>query len=132
MINKKDCAQCKDLPEGVCIEGHFHSVDVEITVNRLNIENRTPEDTMAEKKIIEAMSKKVVRVVVIHKPTNENASFESPLPLVRKRAEQVVRAHIDAIKAKANLPDSVDFQEPPLSDYIVVEFDIDQVRVTSL
>lgn len=128
MINKKDCAQCKDLPEGEVVKGHDHSVDVNIMVNRLNIENRTPEDTIAEKAIIEAMSKKIVRVVVIHKPTNEFASFESPLTKVRERAEQVVAAYNRRLCEKHKL----EGLEAPSNEFVIVEFDIDQVRVTSL
>lgn len=100
--------------------------DVRIEVTRLNIENRTPEDTIAEEKIIEAMSKKIVRVVVVHKPTNDFASFDSPLPLVRKRAEEVAESH-----HTKRLRIEGAFHEK-LSDYIVVEYDADQIRVSSL
>lgn len=100
--------------------------DVRVEVTRLDIENRTPEDTIAEGKIIEAMSKKIVRVVVIHKPTNDFASFDSPLPLVRKRAEEVAKSHHEK-----RLRVEGAFQEK-LQDYVVVEYDADQIRVTSL
>lgn len=148
-MNKSNCHQCKDLPEGVVVAGHDHSQqavsvehsegkktittkhedgrqDVEIVVNRLDLNDRTPEDTIAEEKIIDAMSKKIVTVVVIHKPTNESATFACPLPLVRKRAEEVVFAHHDK---RVNLEGA--FHESP-KDYCVVEFDAGQVRVTSI
>lgn len=107
--------------------------DVEIKVNRLDIKNRTHEDTLAEDKIIEAMSKQIVRVVLLHKPTNDSAAFDSPLPEVRKRSIQVAQKHIEAIKKAANLPEGVDFEEPPLSEYAVIEFYKDgSTRVTKL
>lgn len=65
--------------------------DVNIKVNRLDIENRTEEDTIAETKIIEALSKKEVLVIIIDKITNDFASFKSPLTEVRSRAEQVIK-----------------------------------------
>lgn len=98
--------------------------DVEIKVTRLNIENRTPEDDIAEKAIIEAMSKKVVRVVVIHKPTNQSATFECKLPEVRKNAEEVVKKHMGWKEG--------DLWYVKVKDYVLVEFDADQIRVTSL
>lgn len=100
--------------------------DVHIEVKHLNIENRTPEDTAAEEKIIDAMSKRMVRVVVIHKPDNEFASFESPVSQVRIRAEQVAEKHAEkAIRIYGNF-------EAVKADYVVVEYDADQIRVTSL
>lgn len=100
--------------------------DVTIEVKRLNIENRTPEDTAAEEKIIEAMSKRMVRVVLVHKPTNEFASFESPVSQVRIRAEQVAEKHAEKeIRIYGNF-------EAVKNDYVVVEYDADQIRVTSL
>lgn len=100
--------------------------DVQVKVTRLNIENRTPEDDIAEEKIIDAMSKKIVRVVVIHKPTNDFASFSSPLPFVRQRAEEVVKAHTEKrVRVEGAF-------EETIKDYCIVEFDADQVRVTSL
>lgn len=100
--------------------------DVQVKVTRLNIENRTPEDDIAEEKIIDAMSKKIVRVVVIHKPTNDFASFNSPLPFVRQRAEEVVKAHAEK---RVRLEGAF---EETIKDYCIVEFDADQIRVTSL
>lgn len=100
--------------------------DVAIEVKRLDLNERTPDDTFAESKIIDAMSKKIVTVVVIHKPTNESATFACPLPLVRKRAEEVVFAHHDK---RVNLEGA--FHESP-KDYCIVEFDAGQIRVTSL
>jgi hypothetical protein len=99
--------------------------DVEIQVQRLDIENRTPEDTAAEAAILGAMSKKIVRVVVLHKPSNEFASFNSPLPEVRARAEGVVKKHMgwqegDVFYTKTN------------GDYAIIEYDADQVRVSKL
>lgn len=100
--------------------------DVEIHVSRLNLENRTPEDDKAEAAILEAMSKKIVRVVVLHKPTNEFASFNSPLPEVRKRAEAVAQSHNEKrIRVEGAF-------EETKADYVVVEFDADQIRVSSL
>ena len=96
--------------------------DVEIQVTRLNLENRTPEDDAAEDKIIDALSKQIVRVVVLHRPSNDSAAFDSPRTEVRKRAIQVAHKHIAAIKRAAKLPMGVDFEEPPLSEYAVIEF----------
>lgn len=102
--------------------------DVEIKVNRLNIENRTPEDTIAEEAIIKAMSKKMVRVIVVHKPTNDSTHFECPLPLVRKRAEEVVQAYNKMLAEKLGVAGA----EAPKSEFVVVEVDGAIVRVSSL
>lgn len=102
--------------------------DVHIEVKRLNIENRTPEDTAAEEKIIDAMSKRMVRVVVIHKPDNEFASFESPVSQVRIRAKSVVEAYNRKLSEKLGVKGA----EAPTSEFVVVEYDADQIRVTSL
>lgn len=100
--------------------------DVKVEVTRLDIKDRTPEDTIAEEKIIEAMSKKIVRVVVIHKPTNDFASFNSPLPAVRKRAQEVAESHhTKRLRIEGAFEESI-------KDYVVVEYDADQIRVSSL
>lgn len=67
--------------------------DVTVTVNRLDIKDRTPEDTAAEEKIIEAMSKTKVGVLVIYKYNNDNIYFTCALPNVRKNAEMVVEKY---------------------------------------
>lgn len=102
--------------------------DVEIKVNRLDLKDPTPEDLIAEEKIIDAMSKKIVRVVVIHKPTNESVNFDSPLPLVRKRAEEVVRVYNKRLADKLGVQGA----EAPRSEFVVVEFEAGQIRVSSI
>lgn len=106
--------------------------DVRIEVTRLDLKNPTPEDEAAGQKVAERLAKVAVRCVLIHKPTNDFASFECKLPEVKTAAKQVAAKHIEAIKAKANLPEGVDFQEPPLSEYVLVEYESHQVRVTTL
>lgn len=102
--------------------------DVKIEVTRLDLKDPTEEDKASAKLIEEAMSKKIVTVVVIHKPTNESVTFSSPLPLVRKRAEEVVKVYNKRLAEKLGVQGA----EAPTSEFCVVEFDAGQVRVTSL
>lgn len=148
---KENCQECKDLPEGVVTEGHNHRVDVsvehhdngkkttierhedgrqdvKIDVSRLDLKDPTPDDIKSAELIEGAMSKKIVTVVVIHKPTNESVTFSSPLPLVRKRAEEVVKVYNKRLAEKLGVQGA----EAPTSEFCVVEFDAGQVRVTSI
>lgn len=100
--------------------------DVVVKVNRLNLNDRTPEDTIAEKAIIEAMSKKEVRVVVIHKPSNDFAQFKCKLPEVRAKATEVVQKHADKLHSSDLRYDL------KLSDYIIMEVEPEEIRVTHL
>lgn len=102
--------------------------DVKIEVSRLDLKDPSPEDTKSAQMIEEAMAKKIVTVVVIHKPTNESATFQSPLPEVRKRAEAVFEAYNKRLEEKIG----VEGAEAPSTEFCVVEFDAGQVRVTSL
>jgi len=102
--------------------------DVKIEVTRLDLKDPTPEDKASAQAIEEAMAKKIVTVVVIHKPTNESVTFSSPLPLVRKRAEEVVKVYNKRLAEKIGVQGA----EAPTSEFCVVEFDAGQVRVTSL
>lgn len=96
--------------------------DVKVEVTRLNIENRTPEDTIAEEAIIEAMSKKIVKVIVLHKPSMQNARFESPLPEVRKRALAVIEVF--------NKP-LLEENKAPMSEFLVLQSD-SEITVSTL
>lgn len=100
--------------------------DVTVVVNRLNLENRTEADNVAEKAIIEAMTNKEVRVVVIHKPTNDFAQFKCKLPEVRAKASQVVERHSEKLHANA-----LKYETNP-SDYIIMEVETEEIRVSHL
>jgi hypothetical protein len=96
------------------------SQDVKITVNRLNLENRTEEDTEAEKKIVEALLKKVVNVIILDKATNNFANFKSPISQVRNRAEEVIRRREEK---KFNIN---------VSNYVIFEIDGDSIKLSQL
>lgn len=92
------------------------SQDVNIKVSRLNLENRTAEDTIAETKIIEALSKKEVLVIIIDKKTNDFARFMSPLSEVRSRVERVIK-----------------IRNADAKDYLILEVEEDKsVRLSQL
>lgn len=96
------------------------SQDVKVTVNRLNLNNRTKEDTEAETKIVEALLKKIVNVIIIHKVTNNFANFKSPISQVRNRAEEVIKNREgDRFKINSN-------------DYLILEVDGDSVKLSQL
>lgn len=102
--------------------------DVRIEVTRLDIENRTDEDTKAEAVIIGAMAKKIVRVVVLHKPTNEFTSFDSPFSEVRGRAAQVIEAFERKFPAKVLQNSELEVKD----QFAIIEYDADQIRVSTL
>jgi len=64
--------------------------DVKITVNRLDLKDPTPEDKIAEEKIIDALSNTKVGVLVIHAQTRQNIYFTCPIPSVRKNSQMVI------------------------------------------
>jgi hypothetical protein len=101
--------------------------DVQVEVTRLNIENRTPEDDIAEAKIIDALSKKEVFVTVLHKPTLQKAEFKSPLPEVRKRALAVIGVFNKALAEKLG----VGCAEAPMSEFVVLQSD-SEITVSTL
>lgn len=102
--------------------------DVTVSVNRLNLKDPTEEDKVAEKAITERLSKVAVRVVLIHKPSNDFASFEVKLPEVREAAMQVVKSFNKRLEEKLGVKGA----EAPLSEFVLVEYESHQVRVTSL
>lgn len=70
--------------------------DVKIEVNRLNLENRTPEDTKAEAAIINRLSKEKVGVLIIHAESRDKVYFTCSLTEVRKNAEMVIEQYFKA------------------------------------
>lgn len=70
--------------------------DVKIEVNRLNLEDRTPEDTIAEAAIINRLSKEKVGVLIIHAETRDKVYFTCSLPAVRQNAEMVIGKYLEA------------------------------------
>lgn len=96
--------------------------DVTVEVTRLDLKDRTPEDTAAEAKIIEALSKKVVQVAVLHKPSMQTAKFDSPLPEVRKRALAVIKVFNKPLVAE---------KQAPLSDFVVLQSD-SEITISTL
>ena len=100
--------------------------DVTVVVNRLNIENRTEADNIAEKAIIEAMTNREVRVVVIHKPTNDFAQFKCKLPEVRAKASEVIKKHSEKLFT------NIIKDEVKPTDYIIMEVEAEDIRVTHL
>lgn len=102
--------------------------DVTVEVKRLDLKDPSKEDVEAGEKIAERLSKVAVRVVVIHKPTNAFSSFECKLPEVRSAAMQVVKKYNESLEERTG----VKGVEAPLSEFVVVEFESHQVRVTKL
>lgn len=98
--------------------------DVTIQINRLDIKDRTPEDTEAEAKIIDAMSNTKVGVLVIYKYNNDNIYFTCALPNVRKNAEMVIEKY-----RKENMHLDV-----RVEDFIIVESAVvtNKPKVTTL
>jgi len=94
--------------------------DVTVKVNRLDLVNPTPEDEAAGQKVAERLAKVAVRCVLIHKPTNDFASFECKLPEVHKAASDVSKKYLEAH------PDA----KP--EDFVLVEYESHQVRVSVL
>lgn len=102
--------------------------DVTVKVNRLDLVNPTPEDEAAGQKVADRLAKVAVRVVVIHKPTNDFASFECKLPEVRDAAMQVVKKFNERLAEKIGVKGA----EAPISEFVLVEYESHQVRVTTL
>lgn len=73
--------------------------DVDIKVTRMNIENRTEEDDIAEKKIIETMSKKTVSVLIVCKVNGDHAFLtDVKMTDVRLASLQMVESYIKSRK----------------------------------
>ena len=73
--------------------------DVDIKVTRMNIENRTPEDDIAEEKIIDAMSKKTLSVLILCKVTGDHAFLRDvKMTDVRLAALQMVESYMRSRK----------------------------------
>ncbi len=70
--------------------------DVTVEVNRLNLENRTQEDTEAEAAIINRLSKEKVGVLIIHAESRDKVYFTCSLTEVRKNAEMVIGKYLEA------------------------------------
>jgi len=102
--------------------------DVRVEVTRLDLKDPTPEDEAAGQKVAERLAKVAVRVVVIQKPSNDFASFECKLPEVRPAAMQVVKKFNERLAEKIGVKGA----EAPLSEFVLVEYESHQVRVTSL
>lgn len=115
-----------DGKEVVTNESVDGSKSVTIKVRGLDVNETTPEGIEAkrriEEEILPRLANTVVRVVVIHKPTNHSTSSRVHLPALRGYLDQVY----DSYKA---------LQEPEAmpKDFVVVEIhDNGQIRVTSL
>lgn len=88
--------QSGDGHESVTTKHPDGSQDVQINVKRLDIKNRTPEDTVAEDAILSNLKKVQVGVLVLCKANGQSAYFVSPLTEVRGRAQQVVNSYLSS------------------------------------
>lgn len=119
-LGKKDCSVAKraiqaDEKEIEEVEHPDGSRDVTVTVNKLDIKDRTEADDKAEDAIKKIFDDTKVGVLVIQRYTNDTIYFTSSLSRVRMNAEKVVDAYI------AQHPDMfVDVAEPH-KHFIVVE-----------
>lgn len=86
--------------EAVITKHDDGSQDVKINVTRLDIKDRTPEDTIAEEKIIDTLKSVKVGVIILCKATGDNTYFVSPLTEVRSRSEQVVERFFEKADSK--------------------------------
>ena len=120
----------KRTPEGKTVEGRTTREGrkaVTIHVNSLNIEN-PDEGDLAAKKIIEEqilpeLGNRVVLVTVIHKETLIKATVKTKYTKVRQVAETLI----------AGFPQPTqELSAPNPKDFIIVEVEGDDVRVTSL
>jgi len=86
--------------------------DVKVEVNRLDLHNRTPEDTKAEAVIINRLSKEKVGVLIIHAGTRDKVYFTCSLTEVRKNSEMVIGKYLEA---------HPDLKEAGTDQFIIVE-----------
>lgn len=119
-------------PDGKKVEEVFNddgTKSVKIHVATLSLDNPDESDLKAkefiEEKVLKHLGDRLVDVLVIHKGSLLNASGRVPYTLVRKFAETVVRGFPvqDALGVEG---------KPKLTDFIVVEIEGDQKRVSSL
>lgn len=102
--------------------------DVTITVHTLDVDLNDPSNAQAKKeieeKVLPALANKTIVVTLIHKPTNQHATFTSKLAQVRANAEVFVKKHAGVET----------LEEVDLSQYCVVQHDVtaQEVKVTSL
>lgn len=102
--------------------------DVTITVHTLDVDLNDPSNAEAkrviEEEVLPQLANKTIVVTLIHKPTNQHATFVSKLAQVRANAEVFVKKHA----GKETL------EEVNLSHYCIVQHDIEaqEVKVTSL
>lgn len=116
-------------PTGVIVEKTEHEdgrVGVTVHLNSLNLENPTEEDIIAkdfiEQNILPELAKRIVLLTVIHTETLMKASVKVRLPEVRMVAEKLI----------AGFPVHEAGVETFLEDFIIVEVEGDDVRVTAL
>lgn len=98
--------------------------DVRVEVLRLDIKERTPEDTAAEGEILKTLNNTKVGVLVVHKPTNHNIYFTSTLAKVRENALMVID------KYSQQYPETL----IDLKDFILIESAVvnEKPKVTTL
>jgi len=96
-------------------------VDVKVEVSRLDIKPKDAEEARTKKVIEEAilprLEDSIVRVVVIHKPTNQFASKSVSLPQVRAYAEACVKAYNVDLQNRCNIQGV----EVPSEEFVIVE-----------
>lgn len=76
----------------------------------------------------ETLVMRPVRMVVIHKPTNNSAMKDVPLKDCRRFFEACVQAHNEALSAKHGIAG----MEAPLDEFVAVQIDFeDKTVITS-
>jgi hypothetical protein len=102
------------------------SENAHVTITNISTDDNTPEGIEARRvineEIIPGLARTLVRVIVIHKPTNESTSFAVPLVDVRSAAEFAV----------SSFPRPLGIAVNP-ADFLVIEvFASGKTRVTTL
>lgn len=100
---------------------------VVIHVNSLDLENPSDEDLMAkdviETQVLQKLAETDVLVTVIHRQTLQFATVKTKYTKVRQIAEMLIKGFPQPQQ---------ELSEPKIEDFIVVENDGDNVRVTQL
>ena len=89
--------------------------DVVVKVKTLNVDETTPEGIEAkrviEEKIIPRLASEDVKVIVIHKPSNQSASADVKLPQVKEYAREAI----------GDFPIDDDGNYAYVNDFVIVE-----------
>lgn len=105
--------------------------DVHIQVNRLDVNPQDKAGIVAkeaiEKTVFTRLSEQKVLVIVLHKPTNQEAHHVVDLPHVRAFAEAAVRKFL-------KLNNDEELTQDAVEDFAVIENNLSQqtVKVTTL